>query len=282
MLNLLRMNLYRLLRTRGMFVLLIITMSFGIVSAAMEAMEMNSEPIKVTVGNRETGEESNAPDEGVFGVYVSTPVSEDGGIPSFLQFYCADMSSGIILIFLTIAAVLFVHGEEKSGFIKNIAGQVKRKHDIYLSKFLILAGYIFIAMLLYGVVQFCTLRLHYGPEFAFGSGQLGDALPCFGAQILMHLAFISGIMMLTEVTKSSAAGISVGIVALCGLGRIVTGLLYKILKLDIDRYLLVTNINSISFGADAAELGLGIGAAAVYCALYHGIGILWFTKKDIV
>lgn len=90
-------------------------------------------------------------------IMVETPYHEDGTKPAFTEYLCADLRSGLILIILAIFPVLFVNSEEKSGFVKNIAGQTKRREWIYLSKTAGIMIFHLMAMAAYTIIHICDI-----------------------------------------------------------------------------------------------------------------------------
>lgn len=97
-------------------------------------------------------------------MFVNTPYGEDEKPAEFLRFLVADMSAGMPLLFICIAVVLFANHEEKSGFIKNISGQVKHRNSIYIGKMAVMAVYIFLLLLVYGAVQYAALQIGFKGE----------------------------------------------------------------------------------------------------------------------
>lgn len=276
MLNLLRMNLYRMLHARSMWVLLILTVSLSVFSAIMSTVSFE----QVKEQKMQVQEEATE-GTGSFGIYIQTPESETGEAPPFLRFYTADLASGFLLIMLIIAVVLFVNGEDKSGFVKNIAGQTKNKYQLYLSKTIILAGYTLLNMLAYGVGQYVTLKLYY-PNMVFGAALFSESLLLFGMDFLLYMAFVSGLIMLTSVFRNSAVGITAGMLTACGFGRIISGFVEKIFQLDINPYFIISNINSMQNGVASKNILTAFLCGAAFFLLYNFLGAILFQKRDIV
>lgn len=140
MLNIIRMNWYRLWNTPSMIILLFLTAGMAFFSGTVEVedvklMQENQEknavitvlPKEDTNTEDTTSEETGETDGVEIGLFVNTPYGEDEKPAEFLRFLIADMSAGMPLLFICIAVVLFANHEEKSGFIKNISGQVKHR-----------------------------------------------------------------------------------------------------------------------------------------------------------
>lgn len=296
MLNLLRMNLYRLLHTKCMCVLLILIIMMGVFSSYMETVDIEKNG-EATVESNETSadfmsgfsdgvsmedEEESSVIELEFGIYVDSPMMENGKPAPLLKHIMADLASGVTLIFITIATVLFVNGEDKSGFVKNIAGQTKHKCNIYISKLLVLILYTLVALILYGFVQCMVLLIYYKGNIAFGMNLLGEALGLVGIHILLYVAFISGLIMLTSICRNTTMGITLGILASCGFSQLIYSGINIIFNIDLSKYSVVTNINSIAFDAGSKVIICAVVIGIVFNILYNVLGTMWFTKRDVV
>ncbi len=319
MLNLIRMNLYRMFRTRSIIILFALTFSFGLLAAYMETVEMKefSEVQMKTPGGEKSleisgqegqeeqkkQEEQERREEGgflegfqegfaedsqeesadfEFGIYVNPPVTENGKPASLVKFLLSDISSGIVLLFVSIGTVLFINGEKKSGFLKNIAGQTRHKANIYLSKLVVLALYTLLSILLYCLGQGILLMLHYKGDMVFGLSDLGELLPLFGLQFLLHLAFVSAVSLLTLLTGSSTIGITVAILDCCGVFQLLTG--FIALKFDWNpaKYLLINNIKTVALTAAKEDIWRALAVGLCFLVIYTALGAGGFVKKDVV
>lgn len=282
MLNLLRMNLYRMFHTKSMLFLVVLSLVTAAFSAYMSSVELEDVQTVVGMVTSEVVEVREA-EPADFGIYVETPLPEEGRPAAFLKYFCADLSSGILLIFLTIAAALFINSEEKFGFIKNITGQTKSRWHIYAAKLFVLLGYIVTDMLCYGLGLFSMLKILHGNEMYFGMEILGESLRIIGIQILLYTAFISGIIMLTTICKSTAVSIAVGILVTCSFGIMtISSLFEKLFDMNIKSCMLMNHIRTLTFGASVDTLWTAFAAGVVFTVLYNGIGTGWFVKRDIV
>lgn len=296
MINLMKMNFYRLLHTHSMYVVLLITLCMSGVSTYMSFLDTEIKQVQPPV-SADTSKEDDGfqlvmaqkvdpaqekePEEVDFGIYVASPEMKDGKPASFLEHFCADIGSGLLLIFFSIAASLFFYAEEKSGFVKNISGQTKYKANIYLAKLIPMCGYFLISMFCYGLVEFTFLKFHYGSSISFGMDSLGKAMQVIGLQFLLHAAFISGVIMLVTVCKSTAVSITVGILAACGFSSILVGFMQKAWDIDLNPYLLHKNIQMVKWDAPRTDMLHALVIGIVCLLLYNLAGTVWFTKKDV-
>ncbi len=294
MLNLIHMNLYRMAKTKSLWSCMLSMVFFCIFSCYMVSIdyEMHHAPNAQTAGqeNEQSGivgvyEGADAGEpESTFGITVQVPEKENGEMPAFLEFYNSDLASGIILLFLSIGCVIYFNGEQKSGFLKNIAGQTRHKSSIFLSKIVANMLYILVALLIYGVTQFIALQLilkGYGP-IRFGTEYLSETFLLLLANFVLYLAFLGGISLITTVTKSTAVGITVGIMAACGLPATFGVYMEKLLHVTIIKYLVTTNMHQLLIGAPQKNVLFALGTGIISAAVYYFLATVYFTRKDIV
>lgn len=289
MFNLIRMNLYRMARTKSLWVVMLCmamfcTFACSMVTIDLKDMQKNkAEDLSGSLVGVYTGED-NDEEEGNFGITVQVPEKENGEIPTFLEFYNSDLASGIILVFLCIGCVIYFNGEIKSGFLKNIAGQTRHKPNIYLAKVFANMAYILSALLLYGTVQFISLwfMLKDKYSFRFGGEYIRETAVLLAGIFLLYLAFLGGISLITTVLKSTAAGITVGM--LCAFGVIGSFAAYadKIFHVNLSKYLVVSNVHNMLVGALKKDVFFAMGVGALFSLFYYLLGTVYFTKKDVV
>lgn len=283
MFNLIRMDLYRMLHTGSTWILIGIISLFAVLSFYMGVVDQRL--------MEETGEtDSNfvikgEDEEGMqFGIMVNTPYHEDGSMAAYLEYVCADLQSGILLVFISIFVVVYVNAEEKSGFIKNIAGQFPNRFWIYLSKNIAVALFVLMAMLAYMVMQIVGFLIwHSGAPF--GLDMAGEALRYGVIQWILMSAFAAGLVLITALIKSTAIGITIGIMTSCGFSQIFLGFYYKIFqntKLRVEEYLITNNIKMITYNSSMDKLWHAVLVGVVFLAVYNVIGSVMMQKRDVV
>ncbi len=289
MLNLIRSNLFRMVHTKSVIVVFALLMLMSFISGSLAADESWQMIEQIEESNRaEGGEIYNETKEepGDFGIYSDTPLNSDGTLKDYVYIYSSDLSSGIVVLFILIGAVLFFRADEKNGFIKNIAGQTKHKYNILLSKLAVTGVYTFVCMFCYmviGYIAFATGIILDG-SISFGIEYLPEAIKVFALQYLLYMAFISGLLLVTEFTKSTSAGITIGLLETMGFGKLFVTITQKVFNTDFDisKYYISTNILKVNMDAQADVLKFALGIGIVYFILYNVLNVLWFSKKDIV
>ena len=304
MFNLIRMNLFRLIHTKGVIVVFCLLMGFATLSS-FESVYDKKQMQDVMDGK--TGLQENKPEEGIteeegdnpIGIYIDTPESTDGYLMDYIYMYCEEISSGIVLIFIFIGAVIFFRGDERDGFLKNIAGQTKHRYNILISKLVVIAIYTFVCMVCYMVVEFVAykaswligvkinLGINYIPEVfnvAFGVKHIPEALGFFALEYILYMAFTGGLLLITEVTKSTATAITIGLLGMLGFGIFFSALVRKVFSTDFDisKYYISTNISNLDLGMDRDIVILALCIGIVFFIIYNVLNVLWFSRKDIV
>lgn len=276
MLNLIRMNLYRMVRTKGLWIVMLCMVGFGAITCIMTTVDLD------VVGYNQN--DGNVEPEESFGISVGVPVSADNAAPSFLEFYNSNLSSGLLLIFLSIACAIYYSGEMKSGFLKNIAGQTKHKADIFLSKTVVNIIYILLMLLVYGAVLYIGLRLMFPKQytFRFGTEYWNETLQLVLVLYVLHLAFAGGVAFLTTAFQSATVGITVGLLAAFGLPAMFMDYLKRFLDVDFIKFLLTNNINGMRIGMAQKDLLFALGVGIISSIIYYFLGAVYFTKKDVV
>lgn len=282
MFNLIRMDLYRLFHTGSTWILIGIISLFAVFSFYMGVVDQRL--------MEETGQNNNLvikgeDEEGMeFGIMVNTPYHEDGSEAAYLEYVCEDLQSGILLVFISIFAVIYVNAEEKSGFVKNIAGQFPNRFWMYLSNNVTVALFVFMAMAAYMVMQiFGFLIWHSGAPF--GIDMIGEALRYGVIQWILMSAFAAGIVLITTLIKSTAIGITVGMMISCGFSQIFLGFYYKIFqntKLHVEEYLITNNIKTIAYSSSMSRLWQAVLVGMVFLVVYNIIGSVVMQKRDVV
>ncbi len=200
------------------------------------------------------------------------------------------LSGGDTLIICTIFISLFIHSEFKNGFIKNIAGHVKPRGKLILSKLLILVGYIIILPLTYYLFSILTLTLS-GSKIIFDFS--ADIFMAIAVEMLLYFAFGSIIIMLSIISNSNALSIAVGIMMSTQVFSIIFVVIdYLIRKINPDStftssdYSLISNIGNVatinySANTDENYIVRAVCVGIVFAAVAITLSVFSLQKKDI-
>lgn len=283
MLNLIKMDVYRLLHAISTWVMmgimvLIAVFCVGATSADLDAMAEN--PVYTEQST------SMAEDEVVYGIVMETdPAWINGEVPAS-QMLGLLLNSGILMIFCAIFVSLFVGAEHRSGYLKNIAGQLPYRGQLAVSKFAAIAVEVLLMFAIYAVFCIASGYIFFGDQFTLGSG--AGLLKMLGTQYLLHLGFSALVMFLCMATGSTAFSMCLGILGCSGLASLLySGINWVIQKIhsgttfDFGRYMLDTNVYAISGGSEPADILRAVLVACIFAALAVSCSALVMQKRDI-
>ena len=283
MYNLIRMNVYRLTHSLSTWVLLFFTVFMAVFSMVMTNVDIETMrregPEQAAVGDAST-------EEIQLGITVSSDPSWVDGTIFMEDVAAVQIQSGILVLLCVIFTAIFITAEQKSGYVKNIAGQFPGRIQLAAGKFFAMALQLLVMLLLFTLVTLLAGTLLWGDRF-----QLGDPLlfaRFLGIQFLLHLGICSLVMLISTFTGSSAAGMTIGILLTCGLGSPVYSLINRGLEalrigsgFDISRCMAEINIHlaGVHAASDVLIQAVCVGIAFTAVSLFLTTWII--RKRDI-
>lgn len=201
MLNFLKMDIYRGLRSAKAWVILLIAALNIYISMYLNRLELNvsdqNNLVEYSVGGNDTGENKNRE-----------------GIITTGDLFRAEIKNSNLLILLTIYCFMFVNSESKTGFIKNIAGQLPNRSKLVISKLITNGLY---AGLLLGFSLIITI---IGQILLLGDSELTGLkgiVPFIGTQWILHVAFASIITCIIALFHNTIISLLIGLFLASGL-----------------------------------------------------------------
>ncbi len=278
MLRLIRMNLYRMLHTKGLIVILAITMVLGWASATLLYEES-----EVSVSDYSPDDPEAEEDVLYFGYESNPQVVGKASLSNAFRLVASDVASCLPLLLIGIGAVIFVGAETKNGFTKNIVSHNVSKSAVYIAKTIAYSLYSLVLMLMYMIFAVVTVAVYYNKDMSYSTELFPEFIKLYGLQYLITLAYVSGLILLNTVTKSTA--ISITMCTLTTTGFVAGLLLFPLeVKFDIElaKYTLAQAMTSVNFGASQEALKLALTVGVVMLVLYNVLGNIWVTKRDVV
>ena len=210
MLNMIRMELYRMFKTKSMYVIWLvlavgILFTTGLSADEMKTytMEEKQERYEYATGQRES-ETVN------LGMDVTVPTKPGDTVSVFDLFY-GNIKGKFLALFMVIFAVLYSTADMTSGFVKNIAGQVRDRRRLVFAKGVSLFVYTVLTMLIFTGIQTVSNALFFD-EFVFGP--VKEFLQYAGIQTLLHFAFLMIVMCIAIVLRNNVISMMLS-VCLC-------------------------------------------------------------------
>jgi ABC-2 type transport system permease protein len=210
MLNMIRMELYRMFKTKSLYVIWLVLAAGILFTTGLSADEMKTYTMeeKQEMYEYATGQQKS--DTVNLGMDVTVPTKPGDTVSVFDLFY-GNIKGKFLALFMVIFAVLYSTADMTSGFVKNIAGQVRDRRGLVFAKGVSLFVYTVLTMLIFTGIQTISNALFFD-EFVFGP--VKEFLQYAGIQTLLHFAFLMIVMCIAIVLRNNVISMMLS-VCLC-------------------------------------------------------------------
>ena len=281
MLNMIKMDLYRMFRTKSMYVVWIVLAVSVLFTTFMCKIDYDSLSKEDTV-RQEQFAEPTAENINV-GMMVTLP-TEPGEKVTVYDIFFANSQGKFYALFLVIFTVLFSSADIGSGYIKNIGGQVRSRRNLIFSKASVLFVYTTVTMLLYFIIQIIAQQMYFG-YLEWGNGS--ELLRYFGIQILLHYALVLISMAIAVVLNSNVFSMTI-VICLCMntmivLYGVINHLIQKagVENFQILKYTVTGKIALLSMSPTNKECLTAVVIAAAFGIVVTLLTAWVFRKRDI-
>ena len=129
MLNMIKMDVYRMFRTKSMYVIWIILLASALLTSFLSKIDYDAvnkewEQQQADDSNKEQLSQQNTDNVNI-GMSVELP-TEPGKKVTVMDVFFSNAQGKFYALFLVIFAVMFATADIKSGYIKNIGGQDRK------------------------------------------------------------------------------------------------------------------------------------------------------------
>ena len=306
MINLIKMDLYRMVHSICTWVMLLVTVGIALFCVAMvniDLEDMAENPqyseetsqmgivsfqieVKTQDAQEETEETENSEEEQQIGLYAD---SDPGWIEGQIlagDLISTQLESGILTLLCVIFAAIFFNGDQRNGFLKNIAGQYPNRGILVISKMTAAAVQILLMEIVFAMATGVTAEIIWGEQFVLGS--LPQMLPFLCVQYLLNLGAAGLILLLCTLTRSAAFGMTAGILMIMGILLPVYSVIERAfaallpsLRLNISQYVLEGNIGVAGMEASSDILTRASMVGAVCLVLSVLLAMVIMKKRDI-
>ena len=272
MLNIIKMDLLRMKKSKSTFVTLLILVMMTVFTIYIFKIE--SEGAFGEYTQEQMQQEDNNQNLGI------TMSLEESGLNA-ANVILAMFNSGTMLLFTGIFVVVFVMAESSTGFIKNIASSVRHRWYLIISKNIVLAVYVLVeAVLVLGISTICCKL--FLPETAVGFTKAFWV--ALGLQYLLHVGFAFLGICLATITNSKVLGIILCICLSSGMGTMLISYVDQLLEsanVKVSKYLLTSNVTSLT--EQSANVVMWRILLVVFGAfvVYNVISSIVVEKRDI-
>lgn len=288
MFNLIKMDFYRLFCMKSFWVMILVTIGLAFFSVWMTDVDLNW--MKEGVHTVQLEEDQSEAEDGevdiAFGIYTQTdPKWMYGDIP-FSDLTIEAFRSCILLLLCAIFVPLFVNAENKSGYIKNIAGQLPGKGMLVIPKLVAAAVQVFLILAIFSIFTGIAGLAFWGGRVVFGS--LSDFAIGFGLQFLLHYSFAVVMLMFTILFKNSGFSMCLGILCAMGMLATILGFVNQLLisidglkKLNLIKYVIETNVQNVTNHLEQTAVNRCVAISLVYIVLAAVLSVTVMQKRDV-
>lgn len=296
MFNAIRMDVYRLFKTKSTYIILVIMIALSVMGTGLmsvmtemtgaEGQQVQTEQMSDNADYAGDDDQLYEDTEGAQS-QVSVSVSEsdpDENDNSVLSFAMSDISGLQAGLFIIIFTVLFSMADINSGFIKSIGGQVKGRGVLIASKMVAIAIFTAIVIIADFLTQLIAVNIFFDDAVV---GSASEIVRLLSSQFVLNFALAVLMMAIAMIIKNNVVSMIIGVCMCTGIFELIfMGINYLMDKIgfddfDINNILITGKIQNVTIGADAADIGYALLTAAVYIAVSVLAVYNVFKHRDI-
>lgn len=296
MFNAIRMDVYRLFKTKSTYIILVImialsVMGTGLMSVMTEMTGAESQQVQTEqmsdnadyAGEDDQFNEDTEEAQSQLSVSVSEsdPDENDNSVLSFAMSDIAGLQAGLFIIIFT---VLFSMADINSGFIKSIGGQVKGRGVLIVSKMVAIAIFTAIVIIADFLTELIAVNIFFDDAVV---GSASEIVRLLSSQFVLNFALAVLMMAIAIIIKNNVVSMIIGVCMCSGIFELIfMGINYLMDKIgfddfDINNILITGKIQNVTIGADAADIGYALLTAAIYIAVSVFAVYNVFKHRDI-
>lgn len=281
MLKMIKMDLYRMFRTKSMYVIWILLAAALLITTSLCKADYELLNEEDAMQQEQIAEPSA--DNINLGMMVTLP-TELGEKVTVFDIFFANSQGKFYALFLVIFAVLFSTADISSGYIKNIGGQVRNKRSLIFSRSIALAVFTVLSMagaLLFQAVANCIV---------FGELEWGNTkaiIAYFVTELVLHYALVLICMAIAIVLKNNVISMVIAVCLTMNVMTIVYGLVNNaIQKIGIQNFQIYTytitgKLSLLPMNPSGNECLAALGVAMAFIVIMLSASSAVFQKRDI-
>ena len=280
MLNMIRMELYRMVRMKSFWVILIIVGVMNVITVSLNDVMMDSPELQQALEATQAKEDDPVSN---IGMSITMERNEDGSY-GFLEIITAAAKGMLCALFIGIFTVIFATADFNTGYIKNYGGAVKHRWHMVAAKGTAVLVYTIMFFALF-IASSCLGVFIGGHKIVMDpAGKIFEVLCIQG---LLHVVFGWIIMSLCVIVRNNL----ISMIVACCISMHVFTVLYSLAdkglkklgwkEAAISNYTVSGRI--MQYGIDSSKiLGSTLVVATIFAVVAFAIGSLCVTKKDLV
>ena len=296
MFNAIRMDVYRLFKTKSTYIILVIMLALSVMGTGLMSVmtemtgakrqQVQTEQMSDNADYAVEDDQFNEDTEGAQS-QLSVSVSEidpDENDNSVLSFAMSDISGLQAGLFIIICTVLFSMADINSEFIKSIGGQVKSRGVLIVSKMAAIAIFTAIVIIADFLTELIAVNIFFDDAVV---GSASEIVRLLSSQFVLNFALAVLMMAIAIIIKNNVVSMIIGVCMCTGIFELIfMGINYLMDKIgfsdfDINNILITGKIQNVTIGADAADIGYALLTAAIYIAVSVLAVYNVFKHRDI-
>ena len=281
MLNIIKMDLYRMLKTKSMYVIWIVLAAILLITTFLCKTDYELLTEKDAMKQEQVTEPTV--DNINVGMMVTLP-TEPGEKVTVYDIFFANSQGKLYALLLVIFTVLFSTADISSGYIKNIGGQVGNRGSLIFSRSIALSVFTVLTMtgaFLFQAAANCIVfgKLEWGNTKAI--------LSYFVAELALHYALVLICMAIAIILKNNVISMVIAVCLSMNVMTIVYGVINSAIQkigiqnFQIYKYTITGKLSLLPMNPSGNECLAAFGVAIVFIVMMISVSSVVFQKRDI-
>ena len=281
MLNIIKMDLYRVLKTKSMYVIWIVLAAILLITTSLCKTDYELLTEKDAMKQEQVTEPTV--DNINVGMMVTLP-TEPGEKVTVFDIFFANSQGKFYALFLVIFAVLFSTADISSGYIKNIGGQVGNRGSLIFSRSIALSVFSVLTMTGAFLFQAAANGIVFG-ELEWGNTKA--ILSYFVTELALHYALVLICMAIAIILKNNVISMVIAVCLSMNVMTIVYGVINSavqkigIQNFQIYKYTITGKLSLLPMNPSGNECLAAFGVAIVFIVMMISVSSVVFQKRDI-
>ena len=281
MLNIIKMDLYRMFKTKSMYVIWIVLAAILLITTSLCKTDYELLNEKDAMKQEQVTEPTV--DNINVGMMVTLP-TEPGEKVTVFDIFFANSQGKFYALFLVIFAVLFSTADISSGYIKNIGGQVGNRGSLIFSRSIALSVFSVLTMTGAFLFQAAANCIVFG-ELEWGNTKA--ILSYFVAELALHYALVLICMAIAIILKNNVISMVIAVCFTMNVMTIVYGVVNSAIQkigiqnFQIYKYTITGKLSLLPMNPSGNECLAAFGVAIVFIVMMISVSSVVFQKRDI-
>ena len=281
MLNIIKMDLYRMFRTKSMYVIWIVLAAALLITTSLCKTDYESLNEEDAMQQEQIAEPTA--DNINVGMMVTLP-TEPGEKVTVYDIFFANSQGKFYALFLVIFAVLFSTADISSGYIKNIGGQVRNRKSLIFSRSIAIAVFTVLTMAGAFLFQAAANCIVFG-ELEWGNTKV--ILSYFVTELALHYALVLICMAIAIILKNNVISMVIAVCFTMNVMTIVYGVINSAIQkigiqnFQIYKYTITGKLSLVPMDPSGNECLAAFGVGMVFIVIMISASSVVFQKRDI-